>query len=106
MRRDGVISLRVHQCRMGFTVGIMPVLIYRWCFRANGVRGLERSILRDRSGWSKRAGGAKGRVGSTRRETVAGASDELGTTRQRGARDVQQFERASYRWKWAWTSGN
>src|SRR5205823_3732331 len=25
---------------------------------------------------------------------------------QQGALDVQQFEHASYRWKWSWTSGN
>jgi putative NADPH-quinone reductase len=24
----------------------MPALIYRWCFRAHGVRGLERSVLK------------------------------------------------------------
>jgi|SRR4029077_10940857 len=105
MRRDGVISLRVHQCRTGFTVGIISVLIYRWYFRAHGVRGLEWNILgfaglapvrETPLGMVETAGGAKGRVGSTRRETVAGASDELGTTRQRSAPDVQQFERASY----------
>ena len=27
-------------------VGIMPALIYGWYFRAHGVRGLERSVLR------------------------------------------------------------
>lgn len=31
--------------RVVVTMG-MPVLIYRWYFRAHGVRGLERSILR------------------------------------------------------------
>jgi putative NADPH-quinone reductase len=31
--------------RLVVTIG-MPALIYRWYFRAHGVRGLERSILR------------------------------------------------------------
>lgn len=34
-----------HSARLVVTMG-MPALIYRWYFRAHGVRGLERSILR------------------------------------------------------------
>src|SRR5580692_10881890 len=34
-----------HSARLVVTMG-MPALIYRWYFRAHGVRGLERTVLR------------------------------------------------------------
>jgi putative NADPH-quinone reductase len=56
-----------------FTMG-MPMLIYRWYFRAHGVRGLERSVLKFAGvrpvretlfGWLTRRAIPSGRAGST-----------------------------------------
>jgi hypothetical protein len=57
-------------------------------------------------GWSMRRAMPSGGVGSTGWETTAGASSELGSTRQRAARDVQQSSRPSCSRKWPWKSGN
>jgi hypothetical protein len=80
----------------GFAFGIMPALIYRWYFRAHGVRGLERSVLRfsgmapiretllgmvDAAGDAKRWGKLDGWETTPERLT----SSELGSTGARGA---------------------